>query len=235
MSAQMDCFVDEVKDGGTVISLGILIVEAGVLEGIDGALNRPIEKRTGSGATVGEIHWSKLGDLEAGVAKEWLTSFLQGPLMFFVLAPVLQDEDKAGTLKRVITVLEEDSRVMGGFSRQTTTVHFDTDSSDPKDLLRGLRREYGVLRAFKWDSKGSRLLQLCDLLLGIATHLSRGDASACEAVSVGEQRRQNVVTFARSEAQRFARHGKVNAILELSKNRPRFLLSEQSGGAAPAE
>jgi hypothetical protein len=173
----MDCFVDEVKNGGTVTGLGVLLLEAGVTEGLDGQLNRPIAREQGKGHKIGEIHWSDMGEYEAEVAKQWLTYFLQGPLMFFVHAKGRAGESKAATLKRLIELLEADPH-LPGFHRSSTVVHFDTDSADPRDLLRDLRRGFGLLRAFKWNSKGSRLLQLSDLLLGIASHLTKPAVSA---------------------------------------------------------
>lgn len=224
----MDCFVDEVKDGGIVTGLGVLLLEAGVTEGLDGQLNRPIATAEGSGCKIGEIHWSDMHEYEANIAKQWLTYFLQGPMMFFVYAKSRVGESKADTLKRLILTLEADQYFLG-FHRSTTVVHFDTDRADHRGLLRDLRRNFGLLRAFKWNSKGSRLLQLSDLLLGITLYLTKPSTTSLDAQpSKGELLRQDIISILRSEATRFADHGKINAILLLDEMELRYLLSEQS-------
>jgi hypothetical protein len=133
-------------------------------------------------------------------------------------------------LKRLITTLEVDSHIGGGLSRSATTVHFDTDDGDLTNLLRDLRRNFGLLRAFKRDSRGSRLLQLCDLLLGISTSLSRaGTFSTSSLITVCGQRKQELIAWARSEAKHFSVRGKINAVLELTPEGLRYLLEEQGG------
>jgi hypothetical protein len=199
MAVNMDCFVDEVKAGGNVIALGVLVLEPGVLEGLHRGLEKPINQRIGCGATVGEIHWSKMGDLECGVAKEWVSHFFSAPCTFFVLCRCLENETKAGAIKRLIESLESDPRVYGGLSRQLTTVHLDFDSADPPDMLHDLRRNFGLLRAFKWDSKSTRLIQLSDVLLGVAQFAQSG-VDVTDELSKLQQRRNDVVAEARRQA-----------------------------------
>ncbi|MGA2229469.1 MAG: hypothetical protein ABSH22_00955 [Tepidisphaeraceae bacterium] len=195
----MDCFVDETKDpkdGGRVIALGVLIVESGVLESLHRQLENPIDQRAGCGAIVGEIHWREMGDIQAAVAKEWLSVFFSAPCTFFVHCRCLRDQTKSQTIKRLIESLEADPHVFGGLSRKLTTVHLDFDSADPPGMLEDLRRGFGLLRAFKWDSEGSRLLQLSDILLGVAKSAQSEDALTKEA-SRGMQRRNDIVAEAR--------------------------------------
>ena len=228
MSAQLDCFVDEVKDGGKLVALGVLFLEVDVLEGLDGLLRKPLAKIAGTGTKVGEVHWSSLSPLEAKIAAQWLTSFLSGPLMFFVLALRQNRETKAETFKRLIEVLESDPRVPGGFSRRTTTVHFDADDSDPARLLRGLRRDFGMLRAFKWDSKGSRLIQLCDLLLGVTKHsLRASDVASQTTVTKAETLRQKLISDVKAVAADRAARGKINSLLVLDAQGIRYAFAEQ--------
>jgi hypothetical protein len=232
MSQNIDCFVDEVKDGGKIIALGVLLMEVGVLEGMAHSLHEPIARLEGAGTKVGELHWAQLGKVDAMVAEEWLRNFFRAPLTFFVLVTKVGNESKAAMLKRLITVLEADARIRGGFSRTTTTIHFDTDESDPRSLLRDLRRDFGLLRAFKWDSKGSLLLQLSDLLLGIARQVMVEGTHGAQAGDVSERTRirRDVISKARSIAQESADRGKVNGILVLDNSTIRFLLQEQARG-----
>lgn len=230
MSAQMDCFVDEVKDGGKLVALGVLFLELDVLEGLDRLLRKPIVTLAGAGAEVGEVHWSSLSSLEAEVAMQWLTSFLSGPLMFFVLALRQNRETKAETFKRLVERLESDPRVPGGFSRRTTTVHFDANDSDPAKLLRSLRRDFGMLRAFKWASKGTRLIQLCDILLGVTNHSLRAPGLAPRrTISKAEARRQQLISGVKAVAADKAAHGKINSLLVLDAQGIRCAFAEQGG------
>lgn len=215
MATHWDLFIDDVKDGGTLKALGALVLHSGIAEGLYFQLCRQIAKREGRGR-VGEIHWSALGKIEAAVAKEWISHFLRGPMMFFVLLRVKSRETKLQAIQRIVQQLEDDERVPGGLNRSSTTVHLDLDDADPPDVLRSLRRKVGLLRAFKWDSRGSLLLQLSDVLLGIASADSDGSLTGpLDKLSEAARRKREILEHARTEARARASHGKFNAVLEL--------------------
>lgn len=168
MASSWDLYIDEIKCGGSVKALGVLAFEAGVVEGIYHKLSDAKNRLVGKGKRIGEIHWCDLDGTEVDLAKEWISFFFNGPMMFFALALCEKKEAKIDVVRRIVQALENDPHVPGGLNRGSTTVHLDIDSSDGKFILRSLRRSFGLLRAFSWDSKGSLLLQLSDVLLGIA-------------------------------------------------------------------
>jgi hypothetical protein len=152
------------------------------------------------------------------VAKEWVTHFLSGPLMFFVYFRAKEGETKLEAFKRLIEHMEQDNRVPGGLWRKTTTLHLDIDTSDSRTILRELRRSFGLLRAFKWDSKGSLLLQLSDLLLGIAQADRASSLDTLdETASKAKQIKKEVLDHARSTALQKRSLNKINAVIEIDE------------------
>src|SRR5437879_4911225 len=129
MARDWDLFIDEVKDAGRLRAIGALVLESGIAEGLYFQLRRQIVKREGRGR-VGEVHWSALGKIEAAVAKEWISHFLGGPMMFFVLLRVKPRDTRPKAIQRLVKQLE-DKRVPGGLKRSSTTVHLDLDDADP--------------------------------------------------------------------------------------------------------
>lgn len=219
MVLNYDLFIDEVKDGGKLQELGALVINTDVVEGLYYQLQKAINKREGSEGKIGEIHWSNLTEIEAKVAKDWLNHFLNGPMMFFVFLQAKQMETKLKACERLIENLENDSKVPGGMVRSQTTIHLDIDRSDPNDILRNLRKTFGLLRAFKWDSKGSLLLQLSDLLLGIAKADSDGSLDELSKNdSVAKERKKSLLYHARSMAQDKYAKGNFNALIRIDKN-----------------
>lgn len=224
--ADWDIYIDERKDGSRLLALGALILHAGVAERVRLQLRRVISKREGSGCKIGEIHWSGLSEIEAAVAREWIEIFLSVPMTFFVHMRVREHETKASASLRLVEYLESETQVPGSLSRTRTTVHLDIDESDSAADLERLRSASGVLRVFRWESKGSLLLQLSDLLLGLAK-LDRD--SSHELPNGGQSkaslRKWNILDHARAEANRKADRQKRNAVVDLDENnRARFCL-----------
>jgi hypothetical protein len=216
MAADWDLFIDETKEGGKLKCLGVLALHAGVAEGIFAQLAKAKNALVSRGNKVGEIHWKDLGEVEAEVAQEWLSLFLGGPMMFFVVALCMPAETKETAVTRVLQALENDSRVPYGLARDRTTIHVDADSSDPPDMLRQLRSRFRLLRAFSWESKGSLLLQLCDLLLGIALADSSGSLNSLSPDASSRQKlKHRLLQYARCNAQARARRGKRNGVVLL--------------------
>ena len=216
MAADWDLFIDETKEGGNLKCLGVLAFHAGVTEGIFSHLAEARNSIVSRGRKVGEIHWKDLGDAEAEVAEKWLLYFLGGPMMFFAAAFCKPKETKQAALTRVLQTLENDNRVPHGLARARTTIHVDADPSDPRDMLRQLRSRFGLLRAFSWESKGSLLLQLCDLLLGIALADSSGSLNnLSQGVSPRQKLKHRLLQHARSNTQVRAKRGKRNGVVLL--------------------
>ena len=131
---------------------------------------------------------------------------------------------------RLIEHLEADRRVPGRLIRGTSTVHLDIDDSDPANILRELRKSFGLLRAFKWDSKSSLLLQLSDLLLGLAradrdSSLDSPDPNT--SFTKAKERKKAVLEHARRVSREKAERGKLSAVIELDEyNKVRLCLLE---------
>jgi len=81
-----------------------------------------------------------------------------------------------------------------------------------------LRKQFGLLRAFEWDSKGSLLLQLSDILLGITQSDSDGSLDALNSTaSEIKKRKKDILEHARSIVNQKAKLGKINAVFELDE------------------
>jgi len=87
--------------------------------------------------------------------------------------------------------------------------------------LNGLRHRFGLLRAFRWDSKASLLLQLSDVLLGFAAADSNGNLDNLPAnASAGDRRRAEVLIHARMVAVNHARENKRNGVVVVGAGQP---------------
>jgi hypothetical protein len=229
MATDWDLFVDEHKSGGKITLLGIVAVNAGTVEGLLKQLYSSRIKRAGRRVTVGEVKWSGLGKVEADVAREWLSFFLRGPLMFFALLESQPGETRAAGVRRFVELMEADPAVPGELDRKATTVHLDIDLSESHGTLKDLRRDFGLLRAFHWDSKSSLILQLSDLLIGLAAADASGELDVEEKdLSEGRKIRKGVLEHARSEARRLAGPNR-NAVIRINTDSQiRELLKSQS-------
>lgn len=214
MTMPWDSFVDEVKSGSTVSHIGVLFLETGVYESLVDQLFISINHYRGRSVRVGEIHFSNLGAVEARVAAAWLRIFFKAPNSFFVLVKLMPGESKQLAYERLISRLENEPRVPHGLDRHETTVHFDFDGAEPRGFLVDLRRRFGMLRAYEWDSKASRLHQLCDTLLGISVRMLQ-PAIFSVPLSKGQCRRYSLVRFCRREARRVGSVGRINGFLSL--------------------
>jgi hypothetical protein len=203
----------------------MLAMDRGVLEALDHWLEDPIDRIQGRGVKVGEIHWSRLGDIEARVATEWLTSFFRAPFVFFLNAPAHLRERKDHVVSRMVAALKADPRVPGGFDPAYVAIHLDADRSDGASFLADTRQSLRLLRAYKWNSKGSRLIQLADLLLGITELIVKGQSS--DPPSAGKARKQTILDHVRATAAESASRGKRNALLRLDNGDLKWLLTEQ--------
>lgn len=176
MAANWDLFGDETKLDGGIAAIGLICLEAGLVSQVmqhliadrDRILNLARQKGTR------EVHWKDMDQLEADIALEWIDRYFRTPLMFFVYIPSYSiGAGRLELVKNAIARLETDPHVPHGLARSQTTLHLDYDSFDIREFWR-LQREFGLLRAFPWDSHGSPLLQLSDVLLGISHSLYTG-------------------------------------------------------------
>lgn len=202
MSSPWDIFVDEHKAAdGRASGIGLLVVEAGVVDLLSHVFLTEKNQLEGSGGKIGSVHWSNLKDREANLACRWLDRFFNAPLVFFVYIPVGEDvgsQPRLELVKKAITQLEADSRVpAGGLHRSRSVLHLDYDNMDARKLYLQLVREFGLLRAYHWSDRDSVLLQLSDLLLGISEreHSRRGFAE-----SRREATKNKVLEYAREIA-----------------------------------
>ena len=177
-SIHWDIYVDERKDGSKITDLGFLCISRNLssqffnsLLQISNSKWQSFIKSNGSARkSIGEIHWKKMDWVQHQVALEWLERFFNGPMIFFVYYPQLKsNKSRVDLIHEVVQRLEDDQRVPKRLQREKTTVHVDYDSSDVKDLWKS-ERLFRLLRVFPWDSKGSPLLQLTDILLNICSY-----------------------------------------------------------------
>ncbi|MBI4570256.1 MAG: hypothetical protein HY719_17830 [Planctomycetes bacterium] len=177
MTTGWDIYVDERKDSsGHPSEIGLLVLEAGVACCLGALLFKEKDrlrcqktKHLGSKCPIGSLHWTDMKSLEAELACRWIDRFLAGPLMFFVLAAAGRDpRSRLCQVMQAVERLECDPLVPGGLSRGTSTVHLDFDVQDAKSAHVELVRGFGLLRAFPCNDRGSELLQLADILLGIS-------------------------------------------------------------------
>ena len=177
MVANWDLFGDEVKLGGTVSAVGLLAIEAGVVPTLTAHLIRDLDRvfNDHRDDTRREVHWVDLDAVEKRIAEQWISTYYRAPMVFFLFIPSAWTRgNRLDLVRAAIQRLEGDPRVPYGLSRSQTTVHLDYDSFDVNELGR-LKREFGLLRAFPWDSHGSPLLQLTDVLLGLSNCLYTGE------------------------------------------------------------
>jgi hypothetical protein len=194
-----DFFVDERKDGGTLVSLGILCFEKGVAELFGPTLSSARNRESGSG-DIGRVHWSDLNDGKVRLGKRWISEFFGAPLTFFLRVDATRTlTTKKNLLIATADALETYFRTPFGFDRRTITVHLDQDTSDPRSLLRDLRKDGGYLRAFAWGNRGSDMNQLADLFLGI-THAETNPPATTAVPSEKEVLRRNLIDHTRTEA-----------------------------------
>lgn len=218
MTHPWDLFVDEVKNGAELRGIGALVLHADIAEGLYFVLRRAVSQREGAHGKIGEIRWSSLGNFETDVAQEWLTAFFSGPMAFFFFVRAKPGEAKMEACQRLVMHLERDARVPAGFDRHTCTLHLDIDDSDPKSILKDLRRNFGLLRAFKWDSKGSLLIQLSDLLLGIARTDRDGSLDALGPTPPeAQKRKKRLLEHARSTFSTLVAKRKMSAVMLLDE------------------
>jgi hypothetical protein len=227
MAIDWDIFVDEHKDGGRVVAIGALCLEAGVTPNLQDTLVKEksrVENRLGHG--IGEIHWKRLDGGKSDIAVRWMNAFLSGPMMFYVRFDAFRRGSSVVNLtKALVERLERSLAVPGGLERDKTTVHVDYDTANTGHLLASLRRDFGVLRAFKWHSHGSELIQLSDVLLGITLAESNGalPSNHCP-VSRAEKHRLKVMEYVRVFAKKRAARGKRNHMLVMHGNTDEVLL-----------
>lgn len=176
MAINWDIFIDERKAKGQVVGIGALCLVPDTAASLQDDLikkKNEIESRLGHG--IGEIHWKGLDGEKSEVAVQWVNAFFGGPMMFYVKLDAYRKALSVITLTKVLVErLEQSPHVPGGLVRGKTTVHVDYDTATKAWMLIGLMRNFGLLRAFKWHSKGSEIVQLSDLLLGISTTESTG-------------------------------------------------------------
>lgn len=144
---------------------------------------------------LGSPHWVEMKEHMDTVATAWLDKFFSGPLMFFVYAPARAATSRLDLVTAVIERLERDPRVPYGLERSSTTIHLDYDHQDAQDLDMRLVRDFRLLRAFHWNDRGSPLLQLADLLLGMSSRLH---SPRSPPASDAEARRLGVMASAKA-------------------------------------
>lgn len=164
-----EMFVDEQKHKHKFLSIGILVLHKNTLCQLYAQMIKTRDRvQNVHGAKIGEVHWSALNVGKADLACAWLDDFFHAPMAFFAYVPNLDNyESRFDLVAEAVERFESDSCIPSGFDRRHATVHVDYDS-DISMLDNVLSREFGLLRAYPWDSKGSPLLQLSDVLLGIA-------------------------------------------------------------------
>ena len=198
MALNWDLFCDETKLEGDVDAVGILALEVGVVSNLTAILiadrDRILNLRKVNNR---EVHWVDIDTIEAEIARAWIASYFRTPMAFFIYVPAsVAAGNRLTFVQRAVERLEADPRVPGGLTRGQTTIHLDYDSVDVRQLWQ-LRRNFGLLRAFPWDSHGSPLLQLSDVLLGICHSLYTGNPPAN---SVRGRNKQTVIAAARQAA-----------------------------------
>jgi len=207
VTANWDIFADEQKArDGSAAAIGLLCIERGVVCQLAQELiqrKTDIENRL-SIRKLASPHWVEMKRHMDDVAIEWFDEFFTGPLSFFVYVPAPATVSRLDLVKAAIERLEADPRVPHGLHRSATTIHLDYDHQDARELDIELVRGFGVLRAFHWDDRGSPLLQLTDLLLGMSERLHTGRTLP---PSDAEARRQRAISSARAS---FDKHGKKN-------------------------
>ncbi|XDD49690.1 hypothetical protein AB3N59_15035 [Leptospira sp. WS92.C1] len=126
---------------------------------------------------IGEIHWSDLNDSKYKVAMKWIESFFNSPMTFFMMySQKKYTKTRKEIIETVIPLLETNNKIPEGFSRLNTTLHLDYENSDVREIWM-LERIFRMLRAYPWDSRGSPLIQLCDILLNVASNVESGVTS----------------------------------------------------------
>ena len=116
MVANWDLYVDEVKDGGTIRHLGVLLLETGAREILHHLLLKEKNFLSGKGR-LGEVHWSNLKKRETELAERWLARFLGGPMMFFVRVDPPSTSgatSKVELVKDLVTHMEASPHIRGG-------------------------------------------------------------------------------------------------------------------------
>lgn len=228
MSANWDIFGDEQKAAnGRPSAIGLLCVERGVVCQLAQHLLVAKSKLQGTGRDVGSPHWRELKERQDELLVRWLDIYFEAPCVFFVYVPSTSATSRLDLVAGAIERLEGDSRVLHGLDRKHTTLHLDYDNQDARELDMRLVRRFGLLRAFHWNDRGSPLLQLTDVLLGIAErdYTGRGFAkSACE------DRRRRVVEHAR---QVFTRKRRNHVVAYEPSGETRTLLLETPDGHDP--
>jgi len=219
MAADWDLFIDEYKDGGKLLGIGAICLEAGVTPNLGQSLVKTKDKVQNSiGHKISEIHWTAMDHDRSEVALEWVNLFLSGPLMFHTRLDITSTKDSVGTLvRRLVQILEANPKVKHGLVRGQTTVHLDYDSANTNAVLSRLRRSFGLLRAFQWHSRGSELIQLSDLLLGISVaETSKALPPGHKPQSKKQSFKVKVMEHIRNKAKHHAKNQKRNAIVVFS-------------------
>lgn len=233
MAHQWDIFADEYKDNARLLGLGALCIHAGVQGVLYDLLAKAKDAcRSRNNCKIGQVQWKDLNQSELPVAKDWLNHFFRGPMMFFVRFDADMIGGRAtieGLVRGLIERLEDSPFVPGGLVRGATTLHLDYETSYSGNVLERMRSEFGLLRAFKWDSHGSELLQLTDLLLGISVAETSGRFPTTGSLpsSGRDSIKRQLVVHARQEAVRIERKGKRNVVLAAmhGQERPLFVSS----------
>lgn len=229
--------VDETKDDGRIAAIGVLVVQHTVAPQARAVLEKERARfEDEHNITVGELKWTKLKSAaKAALTGICIERYLQAPLMFFITVRAADDEhvSRFDLVKRAVIHLEGNPRVPGGLTRGRTTLILDHDDLDSR-TFEDEAAAFGLMFAEESDSRSDPLLQLADVLLGIANREYEGRKFGN---TPGERHRAEVFAHTQDRYDHYGKGRKKNWIFALEAGgivRPLLELGAAEAPTSPA-